>query len=70
MPFQYSNKKESRSNERLSVNLLSYNKLLAQCTSDINCDSATVLRILIFLEHQPLGCTDTEKTIILACGAE
>ena len=29
-----------------------------------------MLRILIFLEHQPLGCTDTEKTIILACGAE
>ena len=34
-----SNKKESRSKERLSVNLLSCNKLLAQCTSDINCDS-------------------------------
>ena len=49
-------KKESRSFERLSVNLLSYNKLLAQCASDIHCDSATVLRILIFLEHQPLGC--------------
>ena len=50
-----SNKKESRSFERLSVNLLSYNKLLRKCASDINCDSATALRILIFLEHQPLG---------------
>ncbi|MBO7230278.1 MAG: hypothetical protein J6V20_02570 [Bacteroidaceae bacterium] len=47
-------KKESRSKERLSVNLLSYNKLLRKCASDIHCDSATLLRILIFLEHQPL----------------
>ena len=40
--------KKSCSNERLSVNRLYYNKLLAQCASDINCDSATVLRILVF----------------------
>ena len=59
-------KKESRSKERLSVNLLSYNKLLAQCTCDIHCDSATALRILVFLLHQPLGYTDTSGTII--CG--
>ena len=34
-------KKESRSYERLSVNLLSYNKLLRKCTGDINSDSPT-----------------------------
>ena len=46
--------------ERMSLyKVLGFNKLLAQCASDINCDSATALRILIFLEHQPLGCTDT-----------
>ncbi len=27
--------------------------LLAQCASDINCDSPTLLGILVFLEHQP-----------------
>jgi hypothetical protein len=41
-------KKESRSFERLSINLLIYNKLLAQCTCDIHCDSPTLLDILIF----------------------
>ena len=41
-------------------------KLLAQCTGYIHCDSATALRILVFLEHQPLGFADTLGTII--CG--
>ena len=40
--------------ERISLyKVLGFNKLLAQCASDIHCDSATVLRILVFLEHQP-----------------
>ena len=56
MPIWYTNKKESRSNERLSINLLIYNKLLAQCTGDIHCDSPTSWALLIFLVHQPLGC--------------
>ena len=34
--------------ERMSLyKVLGFNKLLAQCASDINCDSATALRILI-----------------------
>ena len=56
MPIWYTNKKESRSNEWLSINLLIYNKLLAQCTGDIHCDSPTSWALLIFLVHQPLGC--------------
>ena len=49
-------KKESRSFERLSINRLSYNKLLAQCTSNVHCDNPTSWALLIFIAHLPSGC--------------
>ena len=60
-----SNKKESRSFERLSVNLLSYNKLLAQCTSDIHCDGKTMCQRV---KHKACLCVFQRVQPLLAAG--